>query len=36
MTDHTAIPWHHDYEAAQVEAARVKRPVLLDFSAAPM
>ena len=36
MTDHPAIHWLHDYEATQVEAARAKRPVLLDFSAAPM
>ncbi len=36
MTDHTAISWLHDYDAAQVTAAGAKRPVLLDFSAAPM
>jgi hypothetical protein len=31
-----AITWQKDPDAALQEAARSKRPVLLDFSAAPM
>lgn len=30
------IAWSHDFEAAVRDAAAQSRPVLLDFSAAPM
>jgi hypothetical protein len=30
------IPWRHDVEEALKEARESRRPVLLDFSAAPM
>jgi hypothetical protein len=31
-----AIHWQHDLTAALAAAAETSRPVLLDFSAAPM
>jgi hypothetical protein len=31
-----SIHWQHDLERALGEAAAAKKPVLLDFSAAPM
>ena len=31
-----AIEWRKEVDAALQDAARSKRPVLLDFSAAPM
>jgi hypothetical protein len=31
-----AIAWQKDVEAALQDASRSKRPLLLDFSAAPM
>lgn len=31
-----AIAWRKDVDAALQDAARSKRPLLLDFSAAPM
>ena len=30
------ITWRHDVDAALEEARRTNKPVLLDFSAAPM
>lgn len=36
MSAHTEIRWNRDYEAAQPESADSGRPLLLDFSAAPM
>jgi hypothetical protein len=30
------ISWRHDFDAARGDAAKAGRPVLLDFSAAPM
>ena len=30
------INWSHDYDAALKDAAAQRKPVLLDFSAAPM
>ena len=30
------IHWSHDFDATSAEAARLKKPLLLDFSAAPM
>jgi hypothetical protein len=30
------IAWQHDFDPARVDAAKQGRPVLLDFSAAPM
>lgn len=30
------IAWRHDIEAVRAEAKRDARPVLFDFSAAPM
>ena len=30
------IHWSHDYDAALRQAAERKKPILLDFSAAPM
>ena len=30
------IAWRHEFESALSDATRVKRPVLIDFSAAPM
>ena len=30
------ITWRHDVDAALEEAKRTNKPVLLDFSAAPM
>ena len=30
------IHWHRDIDAAQREAGQTGRPLLLDFSAAPM
>ena len=30
------IQWRHDYDRVLDDARRQKRPVLLDFSAAPM
>ena len=30
------IHWSHDFDAMSAESARVKKPLLLDFSAAPM
>ena len=35
MTEPTAVHWTHDFDTALQDAARAK-PVLLDFSAAPM
>lgn len=31
-----AIPWRHDVEEVLEEARSQRRPVILDFSAAPM
>jgi len=31
-----AITWRHDIDSVLEEAKRQRRPVLLDFSAAPM
>jgi hypothetical protein len=31
-----SIHWQHDLEKALGEAATAKKPILLDFSAAPM
>lgn len=30
------IAWRHDFDAALAEAAEQTKPVLLDFSAAPL
>jgi hypothetical protein len=30
------IPWTHNFDQALDEARKLKKPVLLDFSAAPM
>ena len=30
------IHWRHDFDAALADARAQKRPLLLDFSAAPM
>jgi hypothetical protein len=30
------IHWSHDYDATSADAARQKKPLLVDFSAAPM
>lgn len=30
------IAWRHDFDAALADAARERKEVLLDFSAAPM
>jgi hypothetical protein len=30
------ITWRHDYESAARDAANAGKPILLDFSAAPM
>ena len=30
------IEWRHDFEQALADARRERKPVLLDFSAAPM
>jgi hypothetical protein len=35
-TTSRAIAWRHDFDAALTDAAKQGRPVLLDFSAAPM
>ena len=32
----TQITWSHDFESALREAERQRKPILLDFSAAPM
>jgi len=34
-TGQTNIVWQHDVDAAIAESARINRPVLLDFTAAP-
>jgi uncharacterized protein YyaL (SSP411 family) len=31
-----AIDWNHDFEAALEQAKAENKPILLDFSAAPM
>lgn len=35
MADTREIQWQRDVDAALAEATRAKRPVLLDFTAAP-
>jgi hypothetical protein len=35
-TSSREITWRHDFDAALAGAAKQARPVLLDFSAAPM
>lgn len=30
------IHWSHDFDATSAEAGRQKKPLLIDFSAAPM
>ena len=36
MQTQTEIPWRHDVERVLGDAKAQQRPVLLDFSAAPM
>lgn len=36
MQQTASITWSHDYDAASDEAATSRKPILLDFSAAPM
>jgi hypothetical protein len=31
-----SITWSRNYDSALAEAARTRKPILLDFSAAPM
>ena len=33
---HHEITWTHDFDSALKEAPQKRRPILLDFSAAPM
>jgi Thioredoxin-like len=36
MPDKQLIEWLHDYDAAVAQAQRTNKPVLIDFTAAPM
>jgi hypothetical protein len=35
-SDKELINWSHDYDSAAEQAARAGKPILLDFTAAPM
>ena len=36
MPETATIAWSHDYDSAAAEAAKTDKPILLDFTAAPM